>query len=506
MYKVELKNGFFWVSGDNTEIQKFQWLTYNDRKDAYYFLANPCTRKYFARDMLGDPNMSISDADLEYLKNFRMSGFIGKYTKDLELPALPANRKFKDYQVECVYKMLEHKNYCMFLGPGTGKTLIAITYLNNAKPKNVLVLTPQKVVNQYVNEIGKYISYMPSIEVTNFEQILAREEHFTSQHYDCMIIDESHRLKDYTGKTATIVRKKMDVDRMYLFSGTPQDSSRFDVMSQLALFDSRFVPSKSLFINRYFELNDYYKPVKEKMPEELTEMIKLVSCGSETEDLVALTAQNEFEIKCKKPPEYEELRKTKLLIRDNFELVCDTPGKLSIKLRELSNGFCVDDFGRKLKVESNKAEELEKLISNNIENGIIYTMFDEDVETVVPILEKNNRTFCVVTGKTKKPVADKNIEDFKAGLCEFIVIQANSGKEGLDLINTNNTIFFSLPPSYITYKQCMHRTRRLGQTKDCNFYYLLCPGVDTHIRSLLLQKKSFNARLYRIYKVDPKES
>lgn len=499
MYEVKYARGYFNITGDIDETRKYTWVTHNDSKFLYYFLPNPTTRRLFAKEMLGDPNMVISNSDKELLRTFDMSGYIGKYTKPLIVPELGANQTLMPHQVTAVYKMLEHKNYCLFLGPGTGKTLIAITYLINAKPNKVLIITPKNVVDQYSQEIAKYLNYKPDITITNFGQIRAKPKYMIEE-YDCVIIDESHKYKDYMSKEAIIVREHMHIKQMFLFTGTPQDRTKLEIFSQFALFDKRFMPTKSKFQERYFQLDQFFNPTIEKLPAELDEMMKLVSYGAKTEDLILLTDIHENVIKCEKPKEYEALFKDKLIAEPDFTLICDTPSKLAIKLRQMCNGFLLDDKGNVRDYNTDKTKELCKLIPK-LKNGIIYTMFDNDIDVVSKVLDSLNRTYRVVNGKTNKDVAKDNIREFKTKSYDFLVIQSASGKEGLDLTNTNNIVFFSLPPSFITFEQCKHRIRRKGQDKDCNYYYLVCKGtVENHILQLLKQKKGFNANLYSIYK------
>lgn len=502
MYQVFLKNGYFEVHGDIDDIKRFSWLTCitQNGRDIYYFHANNTTRKLFAEQMLKDPKCVISSSDLDYLKNLRLGGRIATWQRDIKLPNTGPDKKMKPYQIACIKRMLEHKNYCMFLGPGTGKTLIAISYMLNMKPKNILVLTPKKVINQYLKNMTEYLDYTPDkLLVTNFEQLLSKPEQFMG-HWDCMIIDESHRLKDFTSKSNAFIREYIHPDRMFLFSGTPQDKNRFEIFSQFALFDKRFVPSKNKFLYRYFELDQYYKPTKEKRPEELTNMIKLVSCGAQTEDLIDLTLRVDHKIYCKKPAEYKEFAADKLIDEDDFTLICDTPSKVAIKLRQLCNGFLTDDNGKTRRYETNKCEKFKDLIKT-LKDAIVFTTFDEDIKIISEILDAEKRSYVVVNGKTKQKDSDDNIEKFKSGEVEFLVIQINSGNAGLDLTNTANVVFWALPVSYITYDQCIHRIRRLGQKEDCNYYYLICEGtVEKHIERLLANKKSFNANLYKIYK------
>ena len=515
MYRLIYKGGYFHVLSDGDDnLKRFDWLTPAPNNDDYfYFIPNKTTRECFRRDMMHDPDWDKANSKgMEILRDIDLTGYYGEWTKPI---AVPQGITLEDYQLECVVRMLEHKNYGFFFGTGTGKTLMAITYLCTMQPESVLILTPKKVIGQYIENLNKFMNYRPrNLEVVNYEQLLSKSVHFAMTRYDVIIVDESHRLKDYMSKTNEFIRKRMHFEHMYLFTGSPQDKSRYDILSQLALFDFRFMPTKSKTMQRYFVLDEYYKPTTEKLYGELTEMINSVTYGRTTDDVLNLPPENHVIITTKRPPLYDKLKQDKMFIIENdddkqsFRCICDTPAKLANKLNQVANGFLQDDGEGKLQKtlvleENGKIEELDKLIAT-LKQAIIYTGYKKDIELVSKLMDERGYTYVTVDGSVGLRQSDEAIAKFKSSEARFLIIQYNSGKEGLDLMNTNNTIFFTMPTSYITYSQCLGRTRRRGQTADvCNYYYLLGIGtVQRHIyRTVAIQKKSFNARLYKQYEV-----
>ena len=51
---------------------------------------------------------------------------------------------------------------------------------------------------------------------------------------------------------------------MYLFTGTPQDKSRHEILSQISILDHRVMPVKTRTLCRYFNQDDYFQPSTEK--------------------------------------------------------------------------------------------------------------------------------------------------------------------------------------------------------------------------------------------------
>ena len=399
--------------------------------------------------------------------------------------------------------MITYPKYGFFLGTGTGKTLIAISFLITMGITKALIVTPKKVIDQYQQELNKYIHNHQCV-VTNYEQV----SNYINQDFDVLILDESHRAKNVSSNISTYLKKiAKKTPNVYLFTGTPQDKQRHEIMAQLYLLYDHFMPGKTRFINRYFNLDDYYKPKSEKrnFSAELTEMIESISWGKETDDVLDLSAcpEKDIFVQCPHPdPIYDQLIEDRVIEFPNgAAVVADSKALLKIKLREICSGFVRVERGTQTGTKSlynPKSKVLQSLLPT-LSNAIIYTEFKKDIIAVKTICDSLNIDYVVVDGSTKK--SGGLINRFKNGDVRFLIMQNKSGSAGLDLTCTNNIIFYTLPESYITFKQCKGRIRRPGQTKECNYYYLLCKdSLEYDMIKSLKKKKSFTTRLFKIYK------
>ena len=505
--QVYYKNGFYYIKDSIIDLP---WLSENNM--GRYFLLNNTTRKLFKDEVLPliksgqcycDPNTLIKIRDYKQVKPKLFEGLF--HYKIIEPD--PKEKPLMPHQIESVKRMLQYYRYGFFLGTGTGKTLIVISYLLSAEVKRALIITPKKVVDQYRTELDKYIPGNDHI-VTNYEQA----HKYVDDFYTCLILDESHKVKNKSSNIwETLSNLAMKCQECYLFTGTPQDKHRHEIMSQLSILYPHFIPGKTHFINRYFNLDDYYKPKSEKsqFSKELTEMIESCTWGKRTEEVVDLSACPEVThiIKCSHPHVlYDELKKDRFYeFPTGAVVVADNKAKLKLKLREICSGFVmiekVTEEGRKTgtKTLSNtKATKLLELLKT-LKNGIIFTEFDHDIKVVSSICNTLDRSYVVVNGKTRKSA--ELSQRFKDGEVDFLIIQSRSGNAGLDLTCTNNVIFYTLPESYIVYHQCQGRIRRKGQTKECNYYYLLCDGtIEEDILDTLKRKKSYTTKVFKIYK------
>jgi len=505
--KIYFKNGYMNV--DKCEhSESLDWLT--PERDHFYFHLNEYTRQLFIRDILPVRELYyISRETLLMLRDIDLS-----HKRDNEWEIVhPHNVVLKSYQIEAVKKMLSHDRHCIFLGPGTGKTFIAISYILSKKPDKVIIYMPQSVIGQYTkqclkklpqdyvitNDVEVFKIYDKAILISNYEQLHNHMTLVGGARIDAMILDESHMAKNYMSNINQQLRKlAVNCDDIYLFTGTPQDKIKSEIFFQLAILDTRFVPTKSKFLNRYFQLDDYFQPIKELRPKELEYMLNRIAYGAETEYLLSLPPKNEIVIECARPePYYSTLEKDRILELENGStIICDTPSALVTKLRQICNGGIITENGT-FRFDTDKEVQLYKLLFG-LNTAVIYTQFDSDIEIVSKVCEDHGRSYAVVSGKIKRKEKDANIEAFKKGEVDFLVMQARSGNAGLDLMNTNNIVFYSLPTSYIVFEQCLYRIRRIGQKKTCNYYFLVCKGsVEKKILKSLQKKKNFTARIYK---------
>lgn len=503
MYVYE-KNNIIYL---NRFEEEFDWATndYPQHPGDPYFILNTYTRECFKRDIL--PYIKSKQCSIDHDLFNKIKYYIAN-PRNTSAPAiidLPGIT-YKPHQVQALNYMRAYKKFGFFLGPGSGKTIIAIAFLKSFNINTAIIVTPQKVISQYKRELDKYIPGNKYI-VTNYEQL----HKYINQTFEAVILDESHKVKNFSSKANEYCRFIASrATYTYLFTGTPQDKSRHELLAQISILDYRVMPVKTRTLFRYFNQDDYFQPSTEKraFSKELTSVIESYTWGKPTEEVVQLTKENEYIINCIKPTEYDTLVKDRVLAKEfngeRYRCVADNKGVLKVKLRELCNGhieLVSHNNDTELDyVKSNKGYELSLLLQNNVDQGIIYYEFDNDLPIIEQTLHSLNIPYRIVNGHTNKKNSANYIEEFKQNQVEILVMQSKSGNAGLDLTNTNNIIFYSLPESYIVFTQCKARINRIGQTKECNYYYLICKdSIEEQMISALRKKKNFSTRLFKIY-------
>jgi superfamily II DNA or RNA helicase len=501
------------------KLRESTFLTSHPKGRMFYFMINntglsflKSFRKFFESNF--ELDQTISD-----LLDKQCIDYIIKRDTELTIPTFNGIT-WKDHQKIALEYIAKYKQFCIFLGPGTGKTLIAlgtIKMLEQEHPNNkYLIVTPKKAIDQYVTEIKKYLPKVkiitdPSeaillsniestnarIAVVNYESVMK----FANTSYDCVILDESHKAKNVSSDINKTLCK-IKSSNTFLFTGTPQDKSREEVLAQLKILNDNLFSVKYLLYERFFVLDDYYNPIKEKRPDELKELISQCSYGEKTEDIIDLPSEEEWVTTCnldKLKETYNKFKKDKVLKGNKWLALGDSPAKHRIKLTQLCSGFIIDEVGISHRTTYNPKEESLKYLVNLCKKAIIYTCFDEEQAIVKDILTKEHKNFVCVNGKTKD--SNESIKKFKEGTTDFLVIQIVSGNAALDFPNIDTIIYYSLHDSFIYYEQSKYRIKRIGQTHNCKYYYLIVKGtVEVSRLQALKNKKSFNNREFEIYK------
>ena len=513
--KIWEHKGFIMIECDiNNPLYEKLYLSkflsrHPSNRSVFYFMKNNTGLKFFKayekffRKFSWTPEIEdfISKDHIDYVEERQSS------LKRTEFKGIV----FKPHQNISLNYMGKYKQFCIFLGPGTGKTLIALNYIDMDKNPGVyLIFTPSKAIDQYMQEAKKYLPYANVFDykkeiknktktinknIVNVGIINYESAHLVDQKetYNALILDESHKSKNFSSEIHKILHK-IKANCTYLFSGTPQDKNRHEVFAQFYLMNPDLMGVKYLFYERFFVLDDYNNPIKEKRPDELAEIIEKVSYGDDSENLLDLPDSNDFIVTCdlgdnKKP--YDLFSKTKVLKGKDWIAMGDTPTKYRSKLTQLCCGFIIDEDSVSHRTPFNPKEEKFKEVLKKCDKAIIYTCYDEEQLIVSELLK--GKKFAQVNGKLPKKACDENIKALKDGFIDYLVMQIQSGNAALDFPMIDNVIYYSLHDSYIFFEQSKYRIRRLGKTNPCNYYYLLVKGsVERDRYRSVKNKKNFN--------------
>jgi SNF2 family DNA or RNA helicase len=367
-------------------------------------------------------------------------------------------------------KLFKHQEKAIELFPqkkylawevGTGKTIGALAIAKHNGFKRLLVVAPKSAHQSWIND-NQHFNI--DIELATYERFRDKINDFSS--FDLVVFDEAHRLS-YTKTNWTRKAIQLRIDRkireVLLLSGTPIDMYH-KIYAQLKVLnpdDEMFQKYRSYtqFVNAYFLLDDYFKPIGLLRPEfkqELKQWFEKYAYIVKREDVVELPSLQEIPV---------ELKPVKL--------------EYDISNYELAN------FIKEYKASSLTKDKLEFVLDFIEENPntIVFSLF---LDFVYALQDKLKNKAYFITGSTPVEYRMRVIQRQ-----DKPIISTYAMSEGANLQKGyKNVVFVSLPLKYIEMEQAIGRVYRTGQSNKVALYYLLQNGIDKTVLNILKRKQN----------------
>lgn len=443
--------------------------------------------------------------------------------------------------------VMTHEVAAIFTDMGTGKTKIMIDMIQNRDFGLVLIVGTKKSCDVWENEfkvhsVGKNCVYNLSnlstrdkvslikkksvknkfsesygVIIVNYDSVWI--EPFRSvllkMNIDCIICDESHRLKSPSGKASrflAILGKKCKY--RYILSGTPMSESPLDIYGQY-----RFL-SPEIFGANYGKFRDRYEnidqrkssfcgfPVRDKKQpfKNLDELkSKVYTCAFKAESNVKLPEVQHIYVDSylSKIAQriYKELNKEGVYEDDSGVLETNNILAKQTRLQQLLSGYLVvetNNFSKTelVKKDNSKEESLLQILENISfdEKVVVFAKFRKDFEAIQKACKSTKRAYGEISGKRD----DYGL--WKKGKINVIAVHYSSGSESISLVEAKYCVYYSHTFSYGKYLQSLKRTHRPGQNRPVIYYHIISKvnngeTVDDKIQKALEMKKGLKEYL-----------
>lgn len=359
-----------------------------------------------------------------------------------------------------------------------------------------LIVCPKSMITTWVNHLQTYYPKLNVVDYTsknkhlntdviviNYDLIWRRKELHSLKDFT-LILDESSYIKSDTAKRTKCILK-LKPKNIILLSGTPTGGKYEELYTQIKLLGWDI--SKTAYWNTYINWINLDVgtgfPIKKVIGYKNVERLKrkLGEHGAvfmKTEEVFNLPDQIDITIDCEVSKEYKIFKKDHIVTINGTDLIGDTPLKRMLYYRQLCGYYNKD-----------KLEKIKDLIESTEDRLIIFYNFTEEMEQIKKLTKK---PISIINGATKDLTAYENESN------SITLIQYRAGSMGLNLQKANKIIYFSLPLSSELFEQSKKRTHRIGQTKTCFYYYLICKNsIEQDIFKTLLERKDYTDELFR---------
>lgn len=412
-----------------------------------------------------------------------------------------------------------NESFANFSDPGTGKTLPTLVHVCNllkrGHVRNALIVSPNRVQGAWLRDMEKFnladqLLLEEGVTVINYEKLYAKiGKPIRDTIWDCIILDEAHRIKNRTTRTAKAChRLSMKATYRYILTGTPISNGQLHNYWSMWAFLFPAVnrghhycalPSIgkwSAFVNHFCRLDFWGNPYAYRNVDELQDIITEHSYRITLEECLTLpeTVDEIWDIESTNKSIYKTLIKEGALVE--YDLVAENPLALGNYLRQISSGFLMLP-DKTIELKSNKTKELSEWLEDFDGKAVIFYQFKYSGQIIRDLLDTKKLSYIRIDGDSK----DMTIwRKFQTGDIRFAVCQYQAASEGIDLYAANVTIFYEPTQSSNQLIQAQARTHRRGQKKPCLFIHMLTKGtIEKRMYSALLKHQEINEKFFTEY-------
>lgn len=418
---------------------------------------------------------------------------------------------FKAYQKYTIVKAIKRKHTAIFLGTGLGKTIIALTIVDQLLKRDwiksaLVVCTKKAMYNTWRQEakLWKHTQYLqfsiihgdaghgPSeyvkkrhlfqpahIYLINYEGLPWLSETFHHNYHNrplpfqCIFYDESTKIKHSTTQRFKKFKKWMNhFTYRYPMTGVPTPNGLMDLYGQMYVMDlgtslgttlssfrSRFfmaVPQQNYCIHR--PLKGAKKAVSKRIKDRTIYLRKqdYVKLPSITYNKILLDLPDKLRSK------YDELETTFFLELEKARVEAFSKGALSMKLRQFLQGKVYTgppENRRTVKIHTEKLQMIEEVMEG-IGNCIVAYNFRFERDDLQSVFKNAP----AIEGRTTDKQAEEYIKQWNLGQVPVLLYNPASDPHGLNLqFGGHNILWYGLTWNLEHYIQLIDRLWRQGQ-------------------------------------------
>lgn len=445
------------------------------------------------------------------------------------------------HQKKALSYLYRRDTAALYTDMGTGKTKVMIDLIQSREFKRVLVVAPNKACEVWEEQIAihgvesKFLVFrlnqlsvsktietldkIPKIDspmisgkilvfIINYEKVWREgiDKIFLRKTFglDCIICDESHRIKTPRSKCSMYLAKLGKVvSHRYLVTGTPLAENPTDVYAQYKFLDpSIFGTNLGKFRDEYEVLDPVmtarigHRILDKKNPYKNLDQLheKMFSCAFYIESSVELPEQTDIEYTFQMPPKteklYHQVFKEKVAEMNGLWLSSDNVLTTVLRLQQITSGYAsVEDIDTKerkiLNVDKARQEALKDLLEQfpTGEPVVIFARFKKDLKNIHKVCRQLGYSFSEVSGDTD------TLKEWKQGHTQILAVQYSSGSESIDLTRARYCIYYSMTQRLALYEQSRKRIHRPGQNRPVVYYHL----IEKMKKGMTIDEKMYHA-------------
>ena len=447
--------------------------------------------------------------------------------------------KLWSHQEQALNKLLASKTYALHMEAGTGKTAVAIKWIESILQKQdhrVLIFAPPIVCDHWVKEFERFsqvsavsatgstqkklkaFESKSKIIVTNYEAV--RSKDVLREIYKfaptVLICDESQRIKSPSAKQSKEIYKiSKDCSFKLNMTGTPITNSEMDLFQQFLILDGGQTFGNNFFSFRakYFEdknarkrgMHNYFPDwqIRITARDEIARILAkraFVARKSECLDLPDMVYNTiDVELSIEQKKSYVEMKKDFLtFVKDAQGDIHSSAGRLAItkalRLQQIVSGFISTEEENEVSFSKNpRLDALKELLMDLPLPVIVWASFRQNYKAIEKVCVELGLRYGFLIGGQSENHRRQTLNDFREKKLDVLIANQGAGGVGVNLIEAPNAIYFSRDFSLEKDIQSEARNYRGGSEihEKITRYDLVAKGtIDEDILFALKNKKN----------------
>ncbi len=420
---------------------------------------------------------------------------------------------------------------CLADDMGLGKTLQTICFMAGRLHKNPLgkhlVVCPASLIYTWQQEFEKFagkvvtVAYhgtsrnsewlkdaQTNVVITSYGTMRQDIEVLEQIHFDTIVIDESHHIKNPATQISRAVNQLMAATRIAL-SGTPVMNGTMDLYAQLSFLLPGLLGSREFF------KKEYIIPIEQQRDAEKARALqKLIApfVLRRTKEQVApdLPPKTETVLWCNMRHDqraaYESIKENiRSSVLMDIEANGLNKGKMGVlaglmKLRQVCNSCELVKGEDLFTYDSIKTEILIEELKNIVpaHRALVFSQFTSMLDLLERDLDKAGIKFQRLDGSTavgERQALVNSFQEEESGIQVFL-LSLKAGNAGLTLTAADYVFLFDPWWNAAVENQAIDRTHRIGQQKHVFAYRMICKDtIEEKIMRMQEQKKKLAEEL-----------
>lgn len=446
----------------------------------------------------------------------------------------------EDCGEEMTYDIKMESPYHNFVANGIvvhncGKTLTTICLLQAWQARMNLIICPKSVTGVWRREFGKHCgvshqvvilegsskqkaamleqgklkarSYGLNAFVINYESSW-REfigEALQSTMWDCVVCDESHRIKEmssnqskFAATLSTVSHRRLALTGTVMPRGAP-----IEVLGQYRFLEpALFGTKKSSFQDKFCNMSSKIpnKVDSYKNQEEFTETFSKIAFRIKSADVLTLPDIQQITIpvtlESKTRNYYEKMKKECIVELESGAVTAKNAAIKVMRLHQIACGHSKTEEGEIVRLGTEKQEVLLDMIEDIAENEpvVVFCKFIEDLRQIESVAKKLGRVYGEISGSRKDLTPNATMPEN----IQVMGVQVKAGGTGLDLTRARYAFWFSACDTWGDFDQANARIHRPGQTRPVVIYHLAATAtVDIKIYRSLRNQQDIGLELLK---------